>query len=341
MNLTINRLSRIYALLTVLYPYSFRQDFASEMQAVFQEKLNATKRTGKWALWCDFWSELRDLPVAILTEYWFTFRDTFGRSIMFLITEDKSWRIKDRRDAIIASLPPVMMGFGIALGARVVWEPWHTIPRWRLLTGFAIMMLPGLLIGLGGLWALTKRVPPWGHIWIGATGMGLVLFVKTIAEERADFGLPLISPVMDIVIAIVLLIGITVLILVSAWQGWRHAGMVSLGFATMAGMASFSMATAAPFNRYDLALLAAPVGLVMASLIYLFVRKGDGGRIIAILVYGVMNAVVFFIVASIWDLPYGSPSPVIPFLIVLTGALLVGPIAGLIGRPVRRVVQGS
>ena len=202
-------------------------------------------------------------------------------------------------------------------------------------------MLPGLIIGLVGLWALVKRIPSWGHIWIGATGMGLVLFVKTLAEERADFGLPLISPVMDIVILIILLIVLMTIIGVFAWQGWRHAGMVSLGFATMAGMASFSMAMAAPFNRYDLALLAAPVGLVMAALIYLFVRKGDAGRVVAILIFGAMNAIMFFIVASIWNLPEGSPSPVIPFLVVLTGALLVGPIAGLIGRPVRKVIQGS
>lgn len=142
------------------------------------------------------------------------------------------------------------------------------IPRWRLMIRFAIMMLPSLIIGMGGLWALIKRVPPWGHTWIGATGMGLVLFVKTIAEARAEFGLPLLSPIIDIVIGIILLIGIAALLGVSAWVGWRHDGMVSLGFASMAGMASFSMATAAPFNRYDLALLAAPVGLIMASLIF-------------------------------------------------------------------------
>jgi hypothetical protein len=29
------------------------------------------------------------------------------------------------------------------------------------------------------------------------------------------------------------------------------------------------------------------------------------------------------------------------FLIVLTGALLVGPLAGLIGRPVRKLIQSS
>lgn len=341
MNQVLNRLSRFYSILTVLYPYGFRQEFGCEMQIVFLEKMVAQKEIGAWNLWRTFWKEIRGLPIAILTEYWLAFQDTFGRGIMFLITEDKSWRIEDRRDAIIACLPPAMVGFGIALGALVIWEPWQTIPHWRLMTGFVIMMLPGLVIGLGGLWALIKRVPPWGHIWIGAAGMGLVLFVKTIAEERADFGLPMISPVIDNVIAVMLLIGIAVLIGVSAWQGWRHAGMVSLGFASMAGMASFSMATAAPFNRYDLALIAAPVGLMMASLIYLYLRKGDGGRVVAILVFGTINAIVFFIVASIWDLPEGSPSPVIPFLIVLTGALLVGPIAGLVGRPVRKVIQGS
>lgn len=79
----------------------------------------------------------------------------------------------------------------------------------------------------------------------------------------------------------------------------------------------------------------------MASLIYLYLRKGDGGRVVAILVFGVMNTIIFFIIASIWNLPEGSPSPVIPFLVLLTGVLLVGPIAGLIGRPVRRVIQGS
>jgi hypothetical protein len=341
MNLVIQRLSHFYAFLTVLYPYEFRQDFAFEMRTVFQENMIAASKIGKWALWRGIWKELRGLPIAILTEYWFAFRDTFGRGIMFLITEDKSWRIENRRDALIASLPPVLMGFGIALGTLIVWEPWQTIPRWRLLTGFAFMMLPGLGIGLGGLWALIKRLPAWSHTWIGGAGMGLVLFVKTIAEERADFGLPLVSPAMDVVILILLLLILAAILGVFAWQGWRHAGMISLGFATMAGMASFSMATAAPFNRYDIALLAAPVGLVMASLIFLFVRKGDGGRVIAILIYGAMNAVVFFVVASIWNLPEGSPSPVIPFLIVLTGALLVGPIAGLIGRPVRKVIQGS
>ena len=341
MNLVLGRLLRTYTLLTILYPYGFRQEFSHEMQAVFQEKMVAKMAAGKWALWSVFWKELHDWPGAVLTEYWFALRETFGRGLMSLITEDKSWKIEKQRDAILASLPPLLFGICIALGALVVWEPWYTIPRWRLMTGFAIMMFPGLIIALGGLLALIKRLPAWGYTWAGGVVMGMVVFVKVLAEERADAGLPLLSPVMDIVLAILLLLGISALIVVTAWRGWRQAGLTSLGFATLAGMSSFSMATAAPFNRYDLALLAAPVGLVMSLLTYLYVRKGDTGRMIAILGYGVMNAVVFLVIASAWDLPPGRPSPVIPFLVVLTSALLVGPIAGLIGRPVRRVIQGS
>jgi len=341
MNRVVERLTWFYTILTLLYPYEFRQEFAREMQIVFRKKIVAKKEAGMWIVWRTFWHEVCDWPGAVLSEYCSAFRDALGKGLMSLITENKSWRIEEGRDAIIASLPPVLVGFGIALGARVIWEPWYTIPRWRLLTGFVIMMLPGLIIGLGGLWALIKRIPTWGHTWIGAAGMSMMLFVKTLAEERADAGLSLLSPFMDTIIGIMLLLGITVLVGISAWHGWRRAGMVSLGFASMSGMASFSMATAAPFNRYDLALLAAPVGLVMFALTYLFVRRGDGGRIISILGYGVMNAIVFLVIADIWDLPPGKPSPVIPFLVLLTGALLVGPIAGLVGRPVRKIIQGS
>lgn len=341
MNQVIDRLTHFYSNLLILYPHDFRREFAREMHMVFQEKMTAQLKIGRRYLLRALWKEIRDWPGAVLSEYWLAFQDTFGRGIMFLIKEDKSWRIENRRDAIVASLPPVMMGFGIALGALIIWKPWHTIPNWRLMTGFAIMLLPALIIGLGASWALIKRVPSWSHTWIGGAGMGLVLFVKTIAEERADFGLPMISPVMDNIIVIVLLLGIAALIGASAWQGWRHAGMVSLGFATMAGMASFSMATAAPLNRYDLALLAAPVGLGMSLLTYLFVCKGDLGRVIAIVGFGLLNAVMLLVVAKAWDIPSVRAFPVVPFLVVLTGALLVGPIAGLIGRPVRKVIQGS
>lgn len=341
MNRMAGRLLRFYTFLTGLYPHAFRREFASEMQAVFREKLASNMNAGARGLWRVLWEELRDWPGAVLAEYLFALRDVYGRGFMSLNTEDKSWKIEERREALLASLPPVLFGVCIALGALVIWEPWYTIPRWRLLTGFAMMLLPGPVIALGGLIAMFKRLPAWGYSWAGGAVMGVVLFVKVLAEERADSGLPLLSPLLDAALAILLLVGILALVIVTAWRGWRQAGLASLGFATLAGMSSFSMATAAPFNRYDLALLAMPVGIVMAWLTWLYVRKGDAGRVAAILGYGVLNAAVFLVVANAWNLPPDRPSPVIPFLVVLTGALLVGPVAGLIGRPVRKIVQGS
>lgn len=260
---------------------------------------------------------------------------------MSMIMEDKSWRVEDRREAIFSALPPLLLGIGISLGALVIWEPWYVVPRWRLLTGVAIGLIPGAVIAIGGFLAMTRKIPAWGYTWAGGTIMGVVVFIKSLAEDRADFGLPLLSPVLDILLAVFLFIGLLLLLGFSAWRGWRQAGLFSLGLATLAGMSSFSMATAAPFNRYDLALLAAPVGLAMSGLIYLYVRYGDLGRMVSILGFGVMNAAVFLLISTIWDLTAGKPSPVIPFLVVLTGALLAGPVAGMIGKPVRRVIQGT
>jgi hypothetical protein len=341
MNAAGKKLLRAYALMTKLYPFEFRRDFREEMQAVFEDTLLENSRKGGSGMLCAFLLELRDWPVNLLAQYLSAFCRLFERGIMSLITEDKSWQIKDRRSAVISALPPVLFGLGVFLGALVIWEPWYLVPRWRLLTGVAIGLIPAVVIALGGLLALVKRLPAWGYTWVGAAMMGLVTFIKALAEDRADFGLPLISPLMDILLAILLLIGLFTLLGISAWRGWRQAGLFSLGLATMAGMASFSMATAAPFNRYDLALLAAPVGLVMTFLIYLYVRRRDMGRIIAILGFGTMNATVFLVIARMWNLPEGGSSPVIPFLVVMTGALLAGPIAAIIGQPIRKIVQGT
>jgi hypothetical protein len=334
-------LSRCYAVLAGAYPYEFRRAFAREMGSVFQEALEASMARGRWAPWRAFWKELVDWPAALLTEYWFAFSGIFRRGIMSLIAEDKTWGITERRDAVVASLPSLLFGTGIALGALVIWEPWYAIPPWRLWTGVAIGLVPAVIVALGGFLAIIRNLPAWGYTWAGGAVMGAIAFVKALAEDRADFGLPLLSPILDLVLAALLLVGISVLTLVAAWRGWRQAGLTSLGFATMAGMSSFSMATAAPFNRYDLALLAAPVGVCMSLLTYLYVRKGDAGRFIAICVYEVMNALVFMLIAGIWNLHPDRPSPVVPFLVVLTGALLVGPVAGMIGIPLRRVVKGS
>jgi hypothetical protein len=343
-NALCKRLSRCYALMTFIYPYEFRQQFSREMRSVFEEKLLARAGSSKWQLWHIFWLELRDWPAAVLREYWDAINKILGRGIMSLITEDKHWSITDRREAFLAALPPLIFGCGIALSAAVIREPWYAIPRWQLYAGLLITLLPAAVVVLGGGWALIRRLPEWGYPWVGAAGMGILLFVKTLAEERADEGLPMVSPVIDILIAGFLLACLSVLLGLAAWRGWRHAGMVSLGFATVIGLFTLQAVTAAPFNRHDLALLAAPAGVLMSLLSYLYVHQGDALRIAAIVGYGFLNTTMLLIARSVWQpwlIARGMPSPVLPLFVVLMVAVLVGPVAGMVGRPLRRVIHGS
>jgi len=329
---------RLYALLTALYPVSFRKEFAFEMQAVLREKLTETQRRGVWDVFPVFLGELCDLPRAVILEYWFVFWNRFGSNLMSQFTEDKSWKIEPRGEAILASLPPLLFGAGIGLGALVIWEPWYIVPPWRMWTGLSIILLPAFVISIGGFLAILKRLPVWGYTWAGGAVMGFAALVKILAEESADFGITLPTPALEIGLVLAVLVGILAIVIRSAWRGWRQAGLTSLGFASIAGMGTFSMATAAPLNRYDLALLAAPVGLAMSILIYLYVSGRDSGRIAAIFGYELINTVVLLIIVGAWNFPPNNPSPTIPFLVLLTGALIIGPAAGLMGKPLRKIM---
>jgi len=343
-NATLERLSRVYAWMTALYPYEYRRVFSYEMQSVFRDRLADSLDRGRWGLWGVVYSELRDWPAAVFQAYWSAIGAMLWRSIMSLLFEDKHWRIQERRQALVASLPPVLLGCGITLGALVIRNPWYADPRWRLYAGVLVTLVPGGVVALGGTWATLKRFPSWGYSWIGTAAMGCLMFVKTMVEERADEGLPMISPVADTLIAGVVVLGIAVLLGLAAWRGWRHAGLLSLGFTIAISLGTLQAVTAAPFNRYDIALSAAPLGLVMSLLLYLYVRKGDAGRLAAMAGYCLLNTAMLLVARSIWQ-PWlserGLPSPVVPLFVLLTGAVLVGPVAGLVGRPLRRVIRGS
>lgn len=339
-----DRLCRVHAWMCACYPHAFRRDFSSEMRSVFRERLEDSLARGGWAPWRACWSELRDWPTALARAYGSALAEHLGMGIMNLLSEDRHWAIADRRSAVLAALPPLLLGGGIALGALVVRDPWYQVPRWRLLAGVLSVLFPALVVALVGAFALLRRLPAWGYAWAGAAGMGALMFVKTLAEERADEGLPLLSPAIDLLIAALLAASLAFLLAYAAWRGWRQAGLLSLGFATVVGLFTLGSVSAAPFNRYDLAALAAPGGLLMSALCYLYVRKGDLGRLGAIGGYALLNTLGLLVARSVWG-PWLAarelPSPVLPVFVVLMGAVLAGPLAGAVGRPLRRVIHGS
>lgn len=250
---------------------------------------------------------------------------------------------KDLRQPLLAALPPLLLGLGILLKALTIGAPWYTVPSWRLVVGIAAELIPAAALFIGGLIALLRGLPGWGYTWVGAALALLALGINVLADERAENGLPLISPAADIVVVIlVLLAGLTVFCL-AALRGWPQAGLVSIGFSTALALSLCSTATNAPFHRYDLALLAGPLGLLIAALTYLYARRSGPIRIAAIVAIGLASIGATLIVNQAWQnwlLRRGRPSPLLPFLVLPTGSLLAGPVLGLSAQLVRRVAKG-
>jgi hypothetical protein len=87
----------------------------------------------------------------------------------------------DVRTSLVASLPPLLLGLGIGLGATIACRPWSGAPLWRLLVGVAPQLAAGAVLGCGALIALILRLPRWGYTWAGAGCMLVVLGVKVLA----------------------------------------------------------------------------------------------------------------------------------------------------------------
>jgi hypothetical protein len=317
----------------------------------------AAPEGGYSVLWL-FLRELRDWTWILLTETWDQIQRAMHRTLnirlldpdflrgdkMFEFKQHQPLQLPDRRSEIAACVPPLLFGLGIALNALIYQGPWDKVPMWRLILSIAIGLIPMIVIGVGALLAIVRRLPDWGWTWLGSTFMGIVLFIKTLVEEMADEGRPLTPPAGETTLLIVFFIIVVILIGTAAIRGWRQAGLLSFGFSGTFVL-SLSMAiTAAPFNRTDLALLAAPIGLLISLLVYIFIRGSEPTRVAVILGTALLNFGVVLMANQVWAtwiISRGSPSPLIPLLILSTILLLTGPIAGWVIRPLWRTFLRS
>ena len=231
--------------------------------------------------------------------------------------------------ARIAAAPALIFGTGIALSALIIWKPYNQVAAWRLYSGIAVFVLFTAVVFLGGVWAVRKRLPAWGYSWAGAGLMSVVMAVKMIAEERADEGLAIINPIFDNTLAILLVLACLGLLFFAALRGWQTAGLVSIGFVTILTLSIIAATTAAPFNRYDIALLSAPVGILIAGITYLYRLKDDRTRIALLICLGIINCGAVWLVDRIWMDSLNRSSSFWPFFVVVTLALLSGPVGAV------------
>ncbi len=340
----IRFVTKLHRVLLCTYPQSFLLEFGEEASLTFEDAVDDSMAKGGFALFKLGLRELWDFPAAVLSAYWLALQERNGRNTMFNLKQEKNWKIADPRDARIAALPPLIFGLGFALGILIIHEPWQQVPAWRMWLGIGVIALGGMVLAVGALRALWQRIPDWGYSWIGFAYIGLMLFIKTLAEEQADFGLPMVSPIVDQIIVVVILLGFVAFLGIAVLRGWQQAGLLSLGFAGMMGISIFGMLTAAPVQRLDLALFIIPVSVVMALLVYLYCGASDAQRIWVllafILLYGVTLWLVFYAWQG-WHQAHGGGAPFVPLFVIFLILLLSGPVGGILGTPLRRILHKS
>ena len=241
----------------------------------------------------------------------------------------------DRMQALSAALPPLIVGTGIVLRALVVGDAWYEVANWRLFLGVTLNLVWVGVLFVVGLIALAKGVPAWGATWLGGGLAALAILINVAAEERAEVGLPLISPVGDAIVAGVLFLVILIALTRVALRGWRKAGLVSVGMSMVLGLTLFSSVVNPPFNRVDLGLLALPAALLFAGLVVVYVTKGDVARWAALLAVEGVNVGFVLLGNQVWRdfvAGQGGTSSPWPFLVVLTGTLVAGPALAFVLR---------
>ena len=254
---------------------------------------------------------------------------------------ERRWAIDRRGRAIWAALPPLIMGMGVAIAATVDGRTWFDLTIWQQGLLILLTALPVGVLGAGGLVALLRSIPEWGYAWVGGTFVGAVVLIKILAEERAEVGASIVSPEVDVGIALALVLAGGVVLVIAALRGWAQAGLTSIGFVSIFGITTFSMLRAAPFHRNDLVLLTAPIGLFQALLAYAYVRArgSEAARWVYLVSIWLLNAAPMLLAHRVWQ-PWlaarGRTSPVLPLLVIVTLLAWAGPVAGLLGKPVRR-----
>jgi hypothetical protein len=138
------------------------------------------------------------------------------------------------------------------------------------LAPLAVPAMVGLALVCGGLIGASRMLPRWSYTWASGAVVA-VLFALVLLGEELPY---LISPAVDMLLVLGLMAVLGAMALIAAWRGVIDAGLVGLGLGGTFTTAVLFFASAAPFSRLDVSLLALPAGLVMGGLIMAYLRGG-------------------------------------------------------------------
>ena len=234
-------------------------------------------------------------------------------------TEYKVGLFDNMHDTILAVIPPLLLGVGSALA----------IFSNQLVVSIAAWVCIAVTISAGGAIALIRGMPAWGDTWLGSLLIFIALFLRLLMEEGI-----LLSPLARGAITVLVITAVATLIIAITLKGWRRTGLVSIGLSSTLAIGIWNTFARPPFNKGELALLVAPIGIMTAACIYLYARKSDAVRILSLLVVWlicIFTVLVSNRVYQEWFSERGRAFPLITLMSILSILLWGGPfLSGII-----------
>ena len=149
----------------------------------------------------------------------------------------------------------------------------------------------------------------------------------------------LVSPVIDVLIALALMLLLGVVLAAVAWRGPLLGGLSGLSTTMILSLIVVSWASNPPINRLDVGLLVGPLGLIYGGLIYVFVT-GPPARRVALLAVGGLLCLATMWAAEYsvfwqWRVSHGQTGQ--PLILGAVGMALLafGPAVGLVAQRLR------
>ncbi len=249
----------------------------------------------------------------------------------------------DRKLAIIAALPLFLFGLIIAsitIFLSAVGSPSPSqllnIARASIWHNSAIIVgaISLLLLVYAAILAYKNRLASWSYTWLGAILTGHILSLYLVGEDRAF----MISKVVDITVLALSLLSCLIIFFYVVLKGWRHSGLISMGFCGTFGLLLLFFQVFKPILSY-LCLASVFVGLMDAILVYIFLRSHSNNvRIILIIILACVNIGISWTTEAVSR--FYNPSRDIKefwnLAAFLTGFLLIGTLIGIPGQFIRR-----
>ncbi len=162
-----------------------------------------------------------------------------------------------RRDAWLAALPAVLLGLSITvslllrapLSRLVIGGPTRVrygpdINTGGMVVGIGVLLLAVLTLVAGSVVSVVRRLPLWGYTWARAAVMAILCALIAVADDSPY----LVSPVIDMLIVIVLLLMMGAALGAASWRGPLLGGLAGLSTTMILSLVVVSWASARPLQ---------------------------------------------------------------------------------------------